>query len=105
GFSKNYQQTGAKRSLSDYYTAAYGAAVFDKALQRNVVFADHSLATDHVFSEVHLISCRNVLIYFDRDLQSRCLGLFHEALCHRGFLGLGAKETLRFTKWADYFEP
>jgi chemotaxis protein methyltransferase CheR len=104
GFTRNYQQTGPKGSLSDYYTAAYSGALFDKSLQRNVVFADHSLATDQVFSEVHLISCRNVLIYFDRELQTRCFGLFHEALCHRGFLGLGAKETLRFTQWAARFE-
>lgn len=105
GFSRNYQEAGASGSLSDYYTAAYGAATFDKSLQRHILFADHSLATDHVFSEVHLISCRNVLIYFDRELQSHCIGLFDEALCHRGFLGLGAKETLRSTKWANRFEP
>lgn len=104
GFSANYQQSGGKASLADYYTAAYGGAIFDKSLQRNMVFADHSLATDQVFSEVHLISCRNVLIYFDRALQSRCIGLFHEALCHKGFLGIGTKETLRFTSWADHFE-
>jgi chemotaxis protein methyltransferase CheR len=103
GFTRNYQQTGARGSLSDYYTAAYGGVVLDKSLQRNMVFADHSLATDEVFSEVHLVSCRNVLIYFDRELQDRCLGLFHQALCHRGFLGLGAKEALRFTKWAEHF--
>jgi chemotaxis protein methyltransferase CheR len=103
-FTRNHQQTGACGSLSDYYTAAYGAVTFDRSLQRHILFADHSLATDHVFSEVHFISCRNVLIYFDRDLQSHCFELFHEALCHRGFLGLGAKEALRSTKWANCFE-
>ena len=104
-FSRNYQQTGACGSLSDYYTAAYGAASFDKSLRRHILFADHSLATDHIFSEVHFVSCRNVLIYFDRDLQSHCFELFHEALCQRGFLGLGAREALRPRNWANCFEP
>jgi chemotaxis protein methyltransferase CheR len=104
GFSKNYQQTTPRSSFSDYFSASYGAAIFDKALRRNMVFADHSLATDHVFSEVHLVSCRNVLIYFGRELQSRALGLFHDALCNRGFLGLGAKESLRVSGWAAQFE-
>ncbi len=79
-------------------------AVFDRSLRRNVVFADHSLATDTVFSEVHLVSCRNVLIYFNRALQDRAIGLFQEALVHRGFLGLGSKESLQFGPHAGAFE-
>jgi chemotaxis protein methyltransferase CheR len=86
--------SGGHGSLSNYYTAAYGSAVFDRSLLKRVVFSDHSLATDHVFAEVQLISCRNVLIYFDRLLQDRAIGLFKDALCRRGFLGLGAKESL-----------
>jgi chemotaxis protein methyltransferase CheR len=70
----------------------------------HVVFADHSLATDNVFSEMQFVSCRNVLIYFRRALQDRAIGLFHEALCHRGFLGIGANESLRFSVHADAFE-
>ena len=62
-----------------------------------IVFADHSLATDSVFAEVQLVSCRNVLIYFDRALQDRAIGLFRDSLCRKGFLGLGAKESLRFS--------
>ena len=89
---------------SDYYTAAYGAARFDPALRANVVFTDHSLATDHVFAEVQLVTCRNVLIYFDAALQNRAVGLFRDALCHKGFLGLGLGETLRFTDHQDAFE-
>ena len=92
------------RSLSDYYTAAYGRAVFDKSLREHIVFSDHSLATDSVFAEVQLVSCRNVLIYFDRALQDRALGLFRDALCRRGFLGLGSKESLRFSSHADAFD-
>jgi len=101
----NYQASGGKRAFSDYYSAAYNAVRFDPDLIRNVTFADHSLATDTVFSETHFISCRNVLIYFNKALQNRALGLFHESLCHRGFLGLGSKESLDFSSFSDKFEP
>ena len=84
--------------------AAYGRAVFDKSLRRRIVFSDHSLATDSVFAEVQLISCRNVLIYFNRELQDRALGLFREALCRKGFLGIGSKESLRFSSEAGAFD-
>ena len=104
-FTENYQKAGGKRAFSDYYTAAYGGALFDHALVENVTFADHSLSTDSVFSETHFISCRNVMIYFNRRLQDRVLGLFHESLCHRGFLGLGSKESIDFSKYATRFEP
>lgn len=103
-FSENHRLAGGKTSLSDYYTAAYGAAVFDKSLRSQAVFAEHNLASDQVFSEVQLISSRNVLIYFDRDLQDRALGLFGESLVRRGFLGLGAKESLRFSSHAQAFD-
>jgi len=102
-FTRNHQRSGARSSLSEHYTAAYGRAVFDKSLKKHIVFSDHSLATDSVFAEVHLVSCRNVLIYFDRVLQDRALGLFSEALCRRGFLGLGSKESMRFSKHRDEF--
>ena len=103
GFTANHHQCGARSSLSDYYTAAYGRAVFNKSLKDHIVFSDHSLATDSVFAEVQLVSCRNVLIYFNRTLRDRALGLFSEALCRRGFLGVGAKESLRFSSHADTF--
>nr|WP_174391623.1 CheR family methyltransferase [Sphingobium ummariense] len=102
-FTENHRLAGGKASLSDYYTAAYGAAVFDKTLRRRAVFAQHSLASDEVFAEVQLVSSRNVLIYFDRELQDRALGLFGESLVRGGFLGLGAKETLRFSRYSDAF--
>lgn len=103
-FTENHRRSGGKSSLSDYYTAAYGGAVFDKGLRRRVVFSDHSLATDQVFAEVQFVSCRNVLIYFDRPLQDRAAGLFKDSLSRQGFLGLGAKESLRFSRHADGFE-
>jgi chemotaxis protein methyltransferase CheR len=95
-FTKNHQLSGAPCSLSEYYTAAYNAAVLDKTLRQRAVFSDHSLVSDSVFAEVHMVSCRNVLIYFDRPLQNRAVGLFKDALVRSGFLGLGAKESLRF---------
>jgi chemotaxis protein methyltransferase CheR len=103
-YTANYQKAGGTRAFSDYYTAAYDGALFDKSLRQNVTFADHSLSTDSVFSETHLVSCRNVLIYFNRKLQDRALGLFHESLSHRGYLGIGTKETLDFSGYADRFE-
>lgn len=103
-FSENHRLAGGVGSLSSYYHAAYGRAVFDKTLRQRVVFSDHSLTTDSVFAEVQLVSCRNVLIYFNRALQDRVIGLFHDALCHRGFLGLGAKESVRFTSHAALFD-
>ena len=103
-YTANYQRSGGRRAFSDYYTAAYDAARFDPSLCADAIFADHSLATDSVFAETHLVSCRNVLIYFNRQLQDRALGLFHESLCHRGFLGLGSKESIDFSGYANRFD-
>lgn len=103
GFSRNYREAGGQRSLSDYYTASYGVARFDPTLRRRAVFADHNLASDAVFSEVQLVSSRNVLIYFDRTLQDRALGLFARSLPPGGFLGLGSKETIAFSDQCDSF--
>lgn len=105
GFSRNYLAAGGKASLTDYFTSGYDGIVFDRALRKQVVFADHSLATDAVFSETHLVSCRNVLIYFDDALQARAVGLFRDSLVRRGFLGLGSRETLQFGAHAAAFEP
>ncbi|WP_426110510.1 CheR family methyltransferase [Massilia sp. PWRC2] len=103
-YGENYKAGGGKGELSDYYTAAYGGARFDQSLVDNVTFADHSLSTDSVFSETHLISCRNVMIYFNRKLQNRVFGLFHESLCHRGFLALGSKESVDFSDYGGRFD-
>ncbi len=97
-YTENHRRSGGKSSLSDYYQAAYGRASFDRSLRRNVVFSDHSLVSDAVFGEMNLISCRNVMIYFDRTLQDRAIGLFSESLARKGFLGIGSKETLRFSR-------
>ena len=103
-YADSYEKAGGKRHLDDYYTSAYESALMDRFLSANVTFADHSLATDTVFSETHLVSCRNVLIYFNRTLQDRALKLFHDSLCHRGFLGLGAKESMEFSACGGGFD-
>jgi chemotaxis protein methyltransferase CheR len=99
-FSEAYQQAGGTGSLADYYTANSDGALLDRRLRKAIVFTDHSLATDTAFAECQLVSCRNVLIYFERDLQNRALGVITDSIAHRGFLGLGMKETLRFTDQA-----
>ncbi len=103
-WSAAYTAAGGRGSLADHYTAAYQAARLDPSLRAHMVFTDHSLATDQVFAEVQLVTCRNVLIYFDAELQERAVGLFREALAHKGFLGLGMGETLRFSAHAGAFE-
>jgi chemotaxis protein methyltransferase CheR len=102
-FTENHQRSGGRASLSRYYSAAYGKAVFDSDLKKHIVFSDHSLATDSVFAEVQFVSCRNVLIYFNRPLQNRALALFRDALCLRGYLGIGSRESLRFSAHAHEF--
>jgi chemotaxis protein methyltransferase CheR len=104
-YSQNYLKAGGKQELSDYYTATSGSVKFHSVLKKNITFANHSLVTDSVFSETHLISCRNVLIYFDRELQNRAFGLFQESLCRKCFLGLGSKETIQFSQQAKHFNP
>lgn len=103
-YTENYLLGGGKASFSDYFDAYYGSMLFDSSLKKRMVFADHSLATDEVFAEVVYVSCRNVMIYFDQDLQNRAIRLFYESLSHRGFLGIGMKESLRFTSYSDKFE-
>jgi chemotaxis protein methyltransferase CheR len=104
-FSASYQLSGGRGSLSDWVTAGYGGVVFDRRLREHVVFSDHSLATDEVFAEVTMVSCRNVLIYFGGALQARAVGLFAGALSRRGFLAIGSRESLRFSDPAAEFEP
>lgn len=101
----NYNQTNPKSSFKEYYHIKYGAAILSKLLREGMIFSHHNLATDGVFAEMNLIVCRNVMIYFDQTLQDRVLRLFRDSLCHRGFLGLGLKETLDFSAVAQAFVP
>ena len=103
-YTYNYQVAGGKHSFSNYYTARYDSVIFDLDLKKNIVFAEHNLVTDHVFAEVNLIICRNVLIYFNKQLQNRVVKLFTESLVKGGYLGLGSKENLMFTEVFNAFE-
>lgn len=104
-FAENHRKSGAKVPLTRWGTAGRDHIKFDRALAERVVFSDHSLASDNVFAEVQAVMCRNVLIYFDNALQDRAIGLFVDSLCRRGFLGLGATESLARSSKRDVFEP
>ncbi|MEI2293190.1 protein-glutamate O-methyltransferase CheR [Sphingobacterium sp. ML3W] len=103
-YSENFIKTDPKSSLSEYYTAMYNAATINNSLKKNVLFSQHSLVSDRVFNEFQLITCRNVLIYFDTNLQEKVLDLFYNSLCHLGFLCLGSKESLINYKNAAKFK-
>jgi chemotaxis protein methyltransferase CheR len=103
-YTRNYMAAGGGESFSSYYTVHGSQAVFDPALLEDVVFAQHNLATDRSFNEFHLVVCRNVLIYFGRELQDRVLELFDESLARRGVLALGRKETLRGPAIEDRYD-
>ena len=104
-YTENYIKAGGTRSFSEYYTAKYDGALFKQELLRNVVFSQHNLVTDRSFAECTVILCRNVLIYFDKTLQERVHGLFYESLSTFGILALGSKESLRFSKDEECYEP
>jgi chemotaxis protein methyltransferase CheR len=96
-YTTNYLQAGGTGVFSDLYTAGYDGVIFDSALRKNIVFAQHNLVTDGAFNEFNVILCRNVMIYFNRTLQDRVHALIYDSLAPFGVLGLGSKETTRFT--------
>ncbi len=103
-YTQNYQRAGGAASFADYYIANYQSVIFDSSLKKKIIFADHNLVTDGVFGEMQVILCRNVLIYFERDLQGRVIKLFDNSLCSGGFICLGTKETIKYTDSSDKFE-
>ncbi|MCG6943599.1 MAG: protein-glutamate O-methyltransferase CheR [Thiohalocapsa sp.] len=102
--SRAYQRAGGARSLADYYHADAQHIVMKRRLRERVTFANHNLVTDGVFTEAHLVLCRNVLIYFNQALQDRVLGLFRDTLVRGGYLCLGTRENLRFSAVDSSFE-
>lgn len=96
-YTTNYQLSGGKESFSKYYTSNYDNVIMNQSLKKNIVWANHNLVTDSVFAEVNLILCRNVLIYFDQNLQNKVQTLFYNSLINGGVLCLGNKESLRFS--------
>lgn len=103
-YTENYLAAGGSRAFSDYYTARFDAVRFDPTLRDTVIFAQHNLVSDRSFNEFHLIVCRNVMIYFDRQLQNRVHHLFLDSLVPYGVLGLGLKESLRHTAVSERYE-
>ena len=102
-YTSNYQKAGGIESFSDYYTADGEYVIVNNSLKKNIIFAEHNLSMDGIFNEMNLVVCRNVLIYFNKTLQDRVLKLFRDSLCHNGFLCLGPKETLNFSKCSNNF--
>ena len=102
-YSINYRNAGGRYSLAEYYRAQYQSVILDASLQENITFANHNLAVDGVFGEMHLVLCRNVLIYFTRALQERVLTLFRNSLLYNGFLCLGSKESIHFSSVKEDF--
>ncbi|MER3464449.1 MAG: chemotaxis protein CheR, partial [Chitinophagaceae bacterium] len=96
-YSENYILSGGTQDFSSYYTAKYDRAKFNTDLTKKMIYATHNLVSDRSFNEFQLILCRNVMIYFDKDLQDKVLTLFDQSIEPLGFLGLGSKETLRFS--------
>ena len=103
-YSQNYLHAGGGRTLSDYYTAQYGRAIFHSSLKKNIIWSQHNLVTDGSFNEFHVILCRNVLIYFDPALQARVHRLLYESLASFGMLGLGQMESIKFSEREASYE-
>lgn len=103
-YTLNYIKSGGVNDFASYYTARYNNALINKELRKNIVFSQHNLVTDHGFNEFQLICCRNVMIYFNKDLQNRVINLFHDSLSNLGYLALGTKESLIFTNIKNEFE-
>ena len=103
-YTVNYHQAGGTHEFSDYYTAQYDNVIFSSALRNNIVFSEHNLATDGSFNEFQVILCRNVMIYFNKDLQARVHNLLYDSLSMFGVFGIGNKESLKFTPRAAFYE-
>lgn len=103
-YTVNYQLSGGKESFGNYYTSSYEMVIMKNSLKKNIVWANHNLVTDAVFAEVHLVLCRNVLIYFDRELQKHVHNLFYDSLVKGGVLCLGSKESLQFGQFSEAYQ-
>jgi chemotaxis protein methyltransferase CheR len=103
-YSENYILSGGTNDFSSYYSANYSLAKFNEELKSKIIFSTHNLVSDHSFNEFQLILCRNVLIYFERDLQHKVLTLFDDSLEELGYLALGTKETINFSQVAKKYK-
>jgi len=103
-YAENYLFTGLPGSITDHFTIMYDAAAVHNELKQNTLFSVHNLISDTGFNEFQMISCRNVFIYFETELQYRILDLFYKSLCPLGYLCLGSKETIRSDAFRKKFK-
>ncbi|HWM86742.1 MAG TPA: CheR family methyltransferase [Kofleriaceae bacterium] len=103
-YADSYHRAGGTGSFTSYFTVAHGYAAIRPCLTRNLHFAEHNLVCDEVFGEMNAILCRNVLIYFNRDLRDHALGLLGRSLGRGGFLCLGSRENLVLSGQGEGFE-
>lgn len=103
-YTKNYLHSGGRKAFSEYYSAKEDHVTFHSFLNKNTVFAPHNLAVDHSFNEFHVIICRNVMIYFNSELQNRVHELFDNSLIVSGILGIGTKEALAYSSHSSFYE-
>jgi two-component system CheB/CheR fusion protein len=89
--------------LRQFFTHARGFYVVSKALREKILFAPHNILRDPPFSQLDLVTCRNLLIYLDRDVQRQVLQTFHFALRPGGYLFLGSSESAEIAQ--DLFAP
>ena len=102
-YTKNYNKSGGESSFSDYYLAKFGNAIMDAKLKKNIVFSHHNLVSDGIFGSMNLVICRNVLIYFNKELQDQVLEKLADSTDMRGYLCLGDKETIDYSSISDQF--
>ncbi|WDF57064.1 CheR family methyltransferase [Mucilaginibacter sp. KACC 22063] len=103
-YAENYLATGLGGSLTDHFTLMYEAATIQQVYKQQTLFSVHNLISDQVFNEFQVITCRNVFIYFESQLQERILDLFYRSLCPLGFLCLGSKEAIRSDTFSKKFK-
>lgn len=102
-YSENYLLSGGDKFFSSYYSANYNKAKFNESFRSRMIFSTHNLVSDRSFNEFHLIICRNVLIYFNKELQEKALKVFDNSLNAGSFLALGSKENIRFSSLSKRF--
>src|SRR5665648_47380 len=91
---ENHRKSGGSKQLEKYFYINHYYAQIKPSIKKKVVFFQHNLTSDTAFNEFHLIICKNVLIYFNPQLQENVINLFKQSLHRNGFLVLGRSENL-----------
>ena len=85
----------SKELIDKYFVESENQFEVRKELRSRILFSRHDLTKNPPFLRLDIVSCRNVLIYFNNELQSDIFPLFHHALCPKGILFLGKSETIK----------